>query len=1328
MEDTEKSPLHIVGVGASAGGLEALESLFGSLPHDSGLAFVVVQHLSPDYRSRVDELIGRRTSVPIVHARSGMVIAPDHIYLAPARHDIIVSEGRFILEERSRQDGFHLPIDNFLRSLATNSGRNAIAVVLSGTGTDGSRGAMAVHESGGLVVAQEPSSAGFDGMPAAVINTGAADVVLEPTAMPEALRRYAHEAVSRQDLAGTELLAPEDPLSQMLGLLRQRHGIDFSDYKPSTVRRRVDRRVQLGMTDSLESYVDRLRNDPLEVDALYRDLLIGVTRFFRDDGVFDHLRNEIVPSLVQSAGREGVRIWDAGCATGEEAYSLAMLFAEEARKSAPGCRIQIFATDAHSRSLEHAGRGVYESPVVADVPPALRERYFVTNGDGRLRVRKDLRKLVVFARQDVLQDAPFTKMDLVVCRNLLIYLQPGAQRRAMTLFHFALRANGVLLLGSSETPGELSSEFDTIDSKHRVYRKRRDVRIALERARGRTFRGPSPRGRDSRPSILMRESSSPIKRMLPLYDAVLDEVLPPSFLVDEEHQLLHSFGDAQHLLTIPPGRVSARLPDLVPESLRAPVIAALRQAHRTDEQVRYAAGDGEGVPSGTLLTIDPLRAADGSMAFLVRVEAVEDGVARSFEDDASRSADGPSYVRILEQELSFTRENLQATVEELEASNEELQATNEELVASNEELQSTNEELQSVNEELHGLNSEHQRQIQELTELTDDMDNLMQSTQIGVAFLDGDLRIRRFTDRIASIFRLSVCDIGRDFSDLVRNLDSPTILDDVRAVLERGVEREQELEVEGRAELLRILPYRVADEITGVVLTLIDITSMRRSEAAVDRLTAILAATTDAVIGFDRDGRVTDANDVAAATYADGEASSLIGERLSDLVEKNHQAEIRSVMERVFAGESVEPLERLVRDAQGHERWVSEAYFAVEDESGAMIARDITPQKRAEEDVRGAVRQRERFISVLSHELRNPMMALRTATESLDIGDPKARTRAAEIIGRQVEHVGRLLDDLLDIGRLRHGAMTLDERLTDLRDVVAPVLDGFARSAEDAGVRLEIQVSDDPCWVRADPSRLRQLLTNLLDNALKYTPEGERIELEIAHDEEHVCVIVTDHGVGIAPDRLHEVFEAFVQGGSSAIRHRGRSMGLGLAIVQAIVTAHGGEVCIDSDGVGKGTRARVILPRASASEHPAPSDEDDEREPTGLGAGICVLLLEDEDDNREMLGLALARHGFDVTPVRTGRSAVGAFEGRSFDVGVLDIGLPDMSGLDVARAARRLHPDLPLIALTGYGSRADGERIVDAGFDRHLVKPIRAEKLRNAIRALTSAADAPADE
>lgn len=1188
-----REPTHVVGIGASAGGLEALEQLFGRMPEYTGVAFVVVQHLSPDFKTQMPELLSRWTRMPVRIAEHEMPVEADTVYVMPPNRDMIISGGRLLLEQRS--EGLPLPIDLFLRSLAADRGSRAIGVILSGTGSDGSRGVREIHEVGGLVIVQTEESAKFDGMPRSAVATGVVDLIVRPQDIAAAVVARASDALLLVDEAQDAAAAVrEGGMRAVFALLRERFHIDFSHYKPGTIARRTERRLQLGGDASLADYIGRLQTDRAELDALYEDLLIGVTGFFRDEEAFRRLETDVIPELVTNAPPGGtLRVWVAACATGEEAYSLAMLFTEAIARRGEPLTVKIFATDVHTASLEVAAAGIYPEDRAVAVGPRRLERFF-TRVEGGFKVSADLRQMIVFAPHNLIRDAPFTKLDLVSCRNLLIYFQPAIQRKVMALFHFALKIGGVLVLGPSESPGDVADEFDTVDPHWKMYKKRRDVRLlaplrASIPAALREDRAAADPGRGSGDAVLTE-----------VFARLLDLHLPPGALVNHRHEIVHTFGDVARVLKMPRGRPSLALLDQLEGDLKLAVAGALHRAARSSSSIAY-----EGLPSTSGadpvrvdLAVTPLHLERAVEPFYLVTLRPSGHVEPARSPTETMGSDDVSLARLdaLEVELRHTKENLQATIEELEAANEELQATNEELLAANEELQSTNEELHSVNEELYTVNGEYQKKIDELVQLNDDIDHLLLSTEIHTLFLDDNLCVRKFTPRMGQVFHLEPRDVGRRIDHFVHELDTPDLSARMADVLESQARFETEVSTKkGLSYLMRILPYVGRAGTGGVVLTLTDVTTIKEWERA-----------------------------------------------LLDQIE-----------------------------------------------------------------------QRERFLAMLSHELRNPLAGVTNALALLErrLGDDDSLARPFAAARRQSKQMARLLDDLLDVSRITRGKIELQRQQVDLRHLVEEALETLRPRAERRHP-IEFVAPDSPVLVDADPTRMLQVVENLLANAVKFSPEDQPIRVEVRVDGDEASILVADRGAGIPADQLDRIFDLFVQGDQALARQEG-GLGVGLTLAKGLVELHGGRIEVMSEGRGRGSAFRVVLPTLGAATTTSPAAV----EAAPVVAQPRLALVEDQRDIREPLVELLRDDGYDIDAAPNGALGLALILEKRPDVAILDIGLPDLDGFEVARRVREaLGRAVRLVALTGYGSDEDRRKVVDAGFDAHLVKPVTPEDVIRVVR------------
>lgn len=888
---TDDRPSHYVGIGASAGGLEAIETLFSHMPSENGLAFIIVQHLSPDYKSFMVELLSKKTQMPVHRAEEGMEVEAANIYLIPPKKILTIFHGKLLLRDQDNTRGITLPIDIFMRSLAEDQNEKAIAIILSGTGSDGARGVRAIKEYGGMVMVQDAETAKFDGMPRAAISTGVADFILPPAEMPDQLLAFAEHPYVTKEKRSETLLNDEDGLTRIFSELRQRTKVDFTFYKPSTITRRIERRMTVNQIDDLRDYVGFLQSHPGEVITLYRELLIGVTSFFRDTEAMEELAETILPDLLERNKNREIRFWVAGCSTGEEAYTLAILAKEALEREKINRDLKIFATDIDRDAIVQAGGGIYPESIAADLNPRLVTKYFYRRDDN-YQIARTVREMVVFAQHNLIKDPPFTKIDLVSCRNLLIYLQPILQEKVMEMFNFSLNPGGVLFLGASETIGNMTEYFDTLHQKFKLYRSRGRARPLGHESLfvpGQEMR-PRPQplvSRADRHRYGVQDESGMIKRYL---DLLMAHYVPLSVIVNEQMEILHVLGDVTGYFKIPSGKIVYEITKMASRELAIPLATGLQKVFRTQEEISY---------SGIRMERpDGMRSVRIRLVPFPEKKGAEPLAAVFFEEEKKEPQDAPDpdvtydlgkevhqRLKDLEHELQFARENLQATVEELETSNEELQATNEELLASNEELQSTNEELQSTNEELYTVNAEYQNKILELTELNNDVENLLTSSRIGTLILDEDLKIRKFSPEIARIFYILEKDVGRPLTHLTHRLLDFDPSEAALAVLRGSRSLERDISADdGRWYLTRVVPYHIGPHtFSGVVLTFVDISDLRRTQTC---LAQSLETTQDIVRHMPAGLFVYSMNDLGALLLesCNTEAERLTGVRQEDWV------------------------------------------------------------------------------------------------------------------------------------------------------------------------------------------------------------------------------------------------------------------------------------------------------------------------------------------------------------------------------------------------------------------------------------------------------------
>jgi two-component system CheB/CheR fusion protein len=889
-------PAYVVGIGASAGGLEALDRFFSAMAPRSDVAFVVVQHLPADHKSLMGELLRRHTTMPVDEAEHGSALRGGHVYLIPPGMTMTLDESSFRLAKRPAR-GLSFPIDDFFNSLAEHWGLRAIGIVLSGTGSDGSRGMQTLHAAGGWTFVQDPESAKFDGMPLASLNAVKVDRVLAPEALAAEVDRCTRGEASEPADAEAEQGDDGERLRELLGRLRERSGLNFEGYKSPMVMRRIRRRMQARDAGSLADYLALVERGPDELDALRRDLLIPVTRFFRDDRAFDSLARNVIAPMASAEGAlarqesaaaepsgEGapgdaddltdrrfdtrsLRVWVAGCATGEEVYTVASMLGQALEDAGRPLDFKLFATDADPRSLDVASRAQYPERIEADVPPALLKRWFRKRNQC-YEVVPELRQCVTFARHDLVNDAPFSQLDLVTCRNLLIYLKPSTQAHVLRRLQFALREGGALMLGCSESlPADIQVDFDAIDARNKLYQV---VRRPPHRPDLATLAGAP------RETVAITTAQRPRPGAAPSVDSALEVLLrqyaPTAFLLGPDRRVLHVFGRTNRWLRFAPGTASLDIGSLLPDALSGVTTMLLHMVARNDAPQRSAVLSVEGDDGVTeklrvavwpvgrpgpdrhmLLCLEPVASPDAAAP--IPPAAGDDAPATPTTDELHALIQ--TQVRELEAELAGTRLNLQSTIQDLGAMNEEIQASNEELTASNEELQSTNEELQSVNEELHAVNSEYQAKIRELNFANADLALLSIAMQQPVLFVDEHLTLLRFTPEVKQLFRVRETDVGRPLPDLVHRLQYPELYADLQRAMSQGLTVAREARSEdGRSYLCRCLPYHDSGGLRRAVFTAVDVSDMKDAR----RLQMIIDALPQSIAVVEPDGTISHVN------------------------------------------------------------------------------------------------------------------------------------------------------------------------------------------------------------------------------------------------------------------------------------------------------------------------------------------------------------------------------------------------------------------------------------------------------------------------------------
>ena len=1367
----------VVGIGASAGGLEAVTQFLRSLPPDPGMAFVFVIHLDPTHPSRISEILQRTAPIPVTEAVDGEKIERDRLYVIPPNTTLTVKGGAVRLVPRARTRDVHLPVDALLQSLASDYKERAVGVILSGTGSDGSLGVRGIKADAGFTFAQDEESAAQSGMPLNAVDTGCIDVVGSPSDIirelmtlkgywpPRDLVSEDHKDPPRAgDKAATDN-ALHPAFAAIFRLLRETGDVDFSLYKSPTVGRRVSRRMALARVESLEDYSQYLQSHPAEIEALKTDLLINVTAFFRDPGVFDVLAKTVFPALLKEhrTPDNPLRIWIPGCATGEEVYSIAITLLECCGDRAAEIPIQIFGTDVSEAVIARARSGLYAENITSAVSSARLRRFF-TKVDCGYQVHKPVRELCIFARQNLAKDAPFSKLDLVSCRNVLIYMTPPLQSRIMRAFHFALRPGGVLILGSAETVTGYADLFTVSERDHHIFLRKpgsanTEFKVSLPE------RGPGPAVFEAPPrtlSVPPRDAYREIDRLL------LEKYAPSGVVLNETMDIVQFRGDASPYLAPAPGHASLNIAKMARSGLSVILPDLIRDARRrnttvTRPNVRF---DADGRAMAVDIEVTPIALTLGDRHFLVVFRAPQATPAtgqHAHRRGQQRRRRPSAEASQLSEELAATKRHLRSVVEDQEATNEELKSANEEIIASNEELQSTNEELetakeelQSGNEELTTVNEQLQQHNSELSLLNNDLGNILSSVNIPIVLVDHDLLIRRVTPGAGRRFNILPTDIGRPLANVrvaaegLEQLDV-VVQDVINTVTPRDLSVRGD---DGRRYSLRIRPYRTTENrIEGALLALVDVEELEKTTAARDYARAIVDTVREPLIVLDGDLRVQEANTAFYNTFhllpaeTEGRFFYELSDREWDL------PALRRVLEDVL------PRKERVTDVEVEHDFRSIGprvmllnasaipgprgliLLAIEDVTvkrleargvGAAHLRALELERLAREEAEAASRAKDTFLATLSHELRTPLTSMVAWVRMLRSGrlDERATARALESLERNTRTQTELIEDLLDVSRITSGKVGLSLLPLDVGPVVETAIDGLRPAAEPKSIQLDVQLDAAPGPVLGDRRRLQQIVWNLLSNAIKFTPPGGRVDVRLEWADYRARLTVRDTGIGMKADLLPRIFDRFRQADESKSRSFG-GLGLGLAIVRHLVELHGGTVTADSEGEGQGSAFRVELPFSAVSTVPAGGGiqtaliGEMHAEATAL-EGVRILLVEDDPESRDVLTAVLRLHGATVSAVGSSKEALKALGDQCPDVLISDIAMPGGDGYELMRAIRTLPAEgggqVPAIALSAYVRVDDSRESIAAGFSVHLPKPIDPGVLVHTVAQLRTPA------
>jgi two-component system CheB/CheR fusion protein len=1199
----------VVGIGASAGGLEALTQMLEHLPKKTGMAFVYVQHLDPSHESMLTAILSRTAPIPVKEAKQGVRVLPDVLYVIPPNKNMRIVNGALRLAARGRGGAHMVSIDNFFRSLAADQGERAIGIVLSGNASDGTLGLKAIKEEGGITFAQKEDSAKYPSMPHSAIVLGEVDHVLAPA---DIARELVHISGHPRTISGGELpkffAGEEDKraLDAIFHMLGETKGVNFAQYKLMTIKRRIARRMVLHKLETLPHYAAYLGKNAHELELLFQDIFIHVTEFFRDREVFEYLKKHIFPALLKNRPKdEPVRMWVAGCSTGEEAYSLAIAFMEFLGSKKKPVSLQIFGTDLSDLCIEKARRGIYPKSIEAAVSKEQLRRFFA-EVDGHYQISKTIRDMCVFAKQNIANDPPFSHIDLVSCRNVLIYLEPVAQKRILSTFHYALKPSGFLLLGKSEGISDLTFLFQSKDKAHKLFSKKITARrphfeaFVLSENKPQPAEHPSA-AKEIKPDSML-ELSKEIERTL-----LSQDFIPACVVIGEGMEILQFRGNLAPYLNFPSGKATWNLLKIAREDLVVElrkVLSEAKKGYRTALS-KDVVLEHNGQQSMVDIEVIPLRYHRSREQYMLVVFRQKDILEKRSGDvlPAAKSARAHTrdkegvmhaYTEKLERQLALAKDQLRTVLEEEEETKEEFQSANEEILSANEELQSINEELettkeelQSTNEELMTVNEELQTRNSELSQTNNDMVNILHSAHVPIIILDSGLRIRLYTPVAQKSLRIIPPDVGRSIADLKLPIKFPDlrelVLEVIASVQPKSVEVEDE---EGRWYTLWVRPYRTQDnKIDGAVITLIDIDEVKRRakiERSLSYVQGILDTMTEPLVVLDKHLRVRSANNSFYRMF-NVNAKETEGMLFYELGSKQWDTpKLRAVLENVLPQKT--PFQDLELECDfphiGKKIMRVNAHQLLqegqEEELILLVMEDITEHKFLQE-------RTDTFMSMASHELRTPLTTIRMLVQLLqkhfEALDDTLLIGYLEKVDQQAGQLSKLATDLLDVSGIGAKKFQLDETTFDLTLLAREVIENSKMLADGHTILLEGKTA---VTVNADRERISRVLVNLMMNAVKYSPDATKIIVTITQTKNVVTVGVQDFGIGIAAADQKKIFERFYRSPDKSNHHLS-GLGLGLYISSTIVERHGGRIWVESKK-GKGSTFFFTLPVHSGTE------------------------------------------------------------------------------------------------------------------------------------------------
>jgi two-component system CheB/CheR fusion protein len=1214
---TTESPVSVVGIGASAGGLEAIQELLKKLPDNTGMAFVIVQHLSPDYKSMLSEILCKYTMMPVLQAENGQILERNTIYLIPPKFNMEVKKGKLLLHAYVHTRIINHPIDIFLRSLAREYETHAVAVILSGTGSDGTNGIRSIKEQSGVILVQRPDTAKFDGMPRSALQTGFADMSLSPEEIAYELTHIA-ETISSEPAGMTN----EELLNKIYSILKRVSSVNYTYYKQTTITRRIERRMVVNHIDDLYSYVNYLMTNNDEAVILAKDVLIGVTSFFRDPECFEALKERVIKPLISShTDSKPIRVWVAGCSTGEEAYSIAILFIEAEEELDCHPMVKIFATDLDKEAVIAAGKGQYGENIIEDVSAQRLSRFFTKKNNNYI-VSSELRKMVVFAPQNVFQDPPFGKLNLISCRNMMIYFQNNLQKDLFGIFHMALNDDGYLFLGRSESISGCGDIYVPVCPNEKIFMHNANAHIPKELSI--RYQMPPIDGDLSPQPPRNDTQTSDENNAETLHLEILEKFLPPCLLVDEQNIIRHIFGDCNNYLRFTAGKGEMNLFTMLTDDLKIATSTALKTARDENRRIAYDSVPVRGMhsKSDVSLVVAPVNehSSDGSEYFaIVFLEKGNNAVPENAETyDVNEAA--ARRISNLENDLAHSQNDLKKTVSELETVNEELQATNEELLTANEELQSSNEELQSVNEELYTVNAEYQEKLGEVTSLSNDISNFLSSTMVGIIFLDDKLQIRRFTEYVSKEFSVMDQDIGRPIRFMDYNFINAGLSDLCKQVATQLAPVETDIiSTNNKKYFMRIAPYRTSEKkIVGLVITFVDTSEQDESSHSPD--------------------------------------------------------EVRFELER--------------------------------------------EQK--------ANREKDNFLSRISHDVRTPLNAILGTTQLMAAQDERSAKDIEKLrtIETNVNYLLGIFGDILETSKISAGKITIRSVVVNEYKFLESVIPLVLQEAERKGITLTASLPKSSTRsLLIDVDHVTRILVNLIGNAIKYTPEGGKIDFIVSSHKLRNGKVrheytVADNGVGMSEEFQKKMYNPFEQE-TEIGRDHVAGQGLGLYIVKKLIESMDGTIKCNST-VNKGTIFTVVIDYEISEKQLSESEKKSKQNKL---IGKRILICEDQNVNTEITKAMLEHFGMASESAKNGREGVEMFcthEAGYYDAILMDLRMPIMDGREatVAIRAKKGRPDamdIPIIMMTADVFADDRVDLLRAGANDFIYKPVEIDALYNTL-------------